>query len=129
RCRQGSSKFFELGKNAQLFVCEGHFPDGDDEGRGPHALFWNAALMNFPNLPVRLNHGFLEAGIDEVDFVRAADQELPVLLRHLLSDHLLDRAYQLLVFYLLEMLLQAAESHMGQILSPFEVRDRHTPGI
>ena len=56
-------------------------------------------------------------------------EKLSVGRRELFSDQALNRGHQLLVSHFLEMLLQAAKSHVRQILPPFEIRNRHAAGI
>jgi len=85
--------------------------------------------MDFADSAVCADHGFFQPRIDQVNFLRSAHQVFLIFLRNWFSDQSLDGAHELLRFDFLKVFLQPAESHMGKVLSPFEVRHRNTTGI
>src|ERR1700733_14178883 len=93
------ARFFKrLGKDPQLLVSKSYFLDGNDERRCPHALPGALVVVDFANFTVSVNHGFFEAGVDQIDLIRPVNEILLILLGHRFTDHFLDGSDELLAF-------------------------------
>ncbi len=89
-----------------------HFFDGDNEGRRSHTFLRRLRVVDIANLVVRVDHGFFEAGVHKIDFIRSVSQESAIGLRNLLSHYTFEGANQFLISDFFQMFLQSAEPHV-----------------
>ena len=75
------------------------------------------------------DHRVFKAGIDEIRLIGAVRETRHALLAQGLARQVFHRAQHVRERCFLEALFHPPESHVRQVLEPFEIADRHTAGV